>query len=55
MTLLRFLTAPETETFFESLVFWDAKRPITAGLLSRCDLGAVAQRYGAALPEWTDP
>lgn len=36
------LNAEESRGFFESFVFWDAKRPITATLLSKLDINKVA-------------
>lgn len=36
--------------FLRSRVFWDAKRPITAGLLRSLDLAALAAQSGVALP-----
>ena len=33
-----------------SRIFWDAKRPITAGLLCSLNLAAVADRLGVTLP-----
>lgn len=52
--LERLLNSQEANGFFRSLVFWDAKRPITARLLSSLDLGAVAQDAGIPLPSWSD-
>ncbi|HEX4417439.1 MAG TPA: hypothetical protein VH165_06040 [Kofleriaceae bacterium] len=47
--LLAALLASEPATqFYESLVFWDAKRPITAELLRRLDLHRLAQTLGRA-------
>ncbi len=36
--------------FLRSRVFWDSKRPITAGLLRSLDLAALAAQLGIALP-----
>ncbi|GAA4692734.1 hypothetical protein Prum_037980 [Phytohabitans rumicis] len=38
------LATDEAEGFFQSLAFWDAKRPITKKLLKRIDLLALAER-----------
>lgn len=40
--VFRLLTAPLAAHLLESLVFWDAKRPITKKLLSRINLAVVA-------------
>ena len=40
------LHSPPAQKLLSALVFWDAKRPITVGLLSRLDLPAVAQELG---------
>lgn len=37
------LNSPEAAEFFQALVFWDAKRPITAELLQRLDLERLAR------------
>ena len=44
------LNSEAAKGFFKSFVFWDAKRPITAGLLDSLDLARLAARYGASLP-----
>ena len=36
--------------FFSSFVFWDSKRPVTAELLQRLDLLALAQELGTEAP-----
>ena len=36
--------------FFSAFVFWDAKRPITAELLQRLDLAALARELGWDMP-----
>ena len=46
VALLRSRPAQE---FFESFVFWDAKRPITVELLNRLDLHALAGPVGSAV------
>lgn len=38
------LNHPDTRRFIESIVFWDAKRPITKALLKRIDLKVLADR-----------
>ncbi|MCG8451425.1 MAG: hypothetical protein MI725_17805 [Pirellulales bacterium] len=37
--------------FFQSLIFWDAKRPITAKYLNMLDLAALANETGIKSPE----
>ena len=39
--------------FLRSLIFWDAKRPITAQVLANLNLGLLAEETGVALPEWS--
>ncbi|QRO01851.1 hypothetical protein JRI60_23950 [Archangium violaceum] len=41
MLLKRLLDSEPAREFFESLIFWDSKRPITAEILNRLDLGLV--------------
>ncbi|MBI4581801.1 MAG: N-6 DNA methylase [Planctomycetes bacterium] len=41
--LLGLLDSPEAQRLLSSLVFWDAKRPITAEVLCRLDLGKLAR------------
>ncbi len=41
--LARLLNSNVAKEFFSSLVFWDSKRPVTAALLRRLDLDAVAK------------
>lgn len=48
------LNSKTARNFFRSFIFWDAKRPITAGLLSCLDLGILARESGAQLPSWSD-
>jgi len=45
--LAELLNAKEARGFFEAFVFWDAKRPITAGLLAQLDLDALAAERGS--------
>lgn len=42
------LASPLAKEFFSALVFWDAKRPITADVLSQLDIAALAEELGAA-------
>lgn len=44
--LVELLTSPTAVQFYSSLIFWDAKRPITAKLLNQLDLRLLAQRLG---------
>ncbi len=37
--------------FFASYIFWDAKRPITAGVLRRLDLRALSEHLGWVVPD----
>ena len=39
--------------FFRYLIFWDAKRPITAQVLANLGLRLLAEETGVALPEWS--
>lgn len=43
------LNADHARAFYESLVFWDAKRPITADLLRRLDLRKLAAEEGSSV------
>ncbi len=49
------LLSDAAREYFAALVFWDAKRPITAGLLGSLNLGALAGELGVALPSAFDP
>jgi len=40
------LNSETAREFLSALIFWDAKRPITADLLSRLDLQALAREVG---------
>ena len=51
--LERLLNSRGARGFFQSMVFWDAKRPITASLLSSLDLRIVAHEVGVSLPYWS--
>ena len=42
----RLLHSEPAQEFLHALVFWDSKRPVTVGLLSRLDLLAVARELG---------
>lgn len=52
--LAQLLNSRASKGFFQSRVFWDAKRPITAQLLKGLDLGALADQEGVSLPVWSD-
>ena len=41
------LNSKAARGFFQSFVFWDAKRPITASLLASLDIGLLAEEHGA--------
>lgn len=45
--LVEILNAKEAKGYFNSFVFWDAKRPITISLLSTLDLAALAEECGS--------
>lgn len=45
--LAALLNSEPARQFFESLVFWDAKRPITIKLLNRLDLAKLAHEMGS--------
>ncbi len=47
--LLRLLHSPPAQELFSALIFWDAKRPITANVLNSLDLLAVAREVGNEL------
>jgi hypothetical protein len=44
--LYKALTSEKALEFYRSLVFWDAKRPITADLLNKLNLGLLLQDLG---------
>ena len=48
--LLKLLNSQAARGFFDSVVFWDAKRPITADVLGILNLGALAMELGVSLP-----
>ena len=48
--LTQLLNAESARGFFDAFVFWDAKRPITVGLLANLDLDALASECGSS---WT--
>lgn len=41
--LLKLLTSTPAQEFFQSQIFWDAKRPITSGLLNTLSLAKLAE------------
>ena len=45
-TLVEMLDSEEASAFYNSLVFWDAKRPITAALLQSLDLRLLIESKG---------
>ena len=47
------LNSTAARDFFEAFVFWDAKRPITAQLLSSLDLAKLSSELGMPLPSWS--
>ncbi len=52
--LAELLNSKAAKSFFRSLIFWDAKRPITAQLLAGLDLDILAKEAGVTLPAWFD-
>ncbi len=50
LALLKLVNSDIARDFFNSLVFWDAKRPITADLLGCLDLCALSAELGVSLP-----
>ncbi len=48
--LLKLLNSQAARGFFESVIFWDAKRPITADVLGILNLGALSMDLGVSLP-----
>ncbi len=46
--LLKLLESEPAQEFFAARVFWDAKRPITIGLLGQLDLAKLAAELGCA-------
>ena len=44
------LNSQVAREFFSSFVFWDSKRPVTAELLERLDLVALAQELKIEIP-----
>ena len=49
--LLHMVSSPPALGFWSSLVFWDAKRPVTARLLNQLNLAALARHLGI----WGNP
>jgi len=45
--LAELLNSAAAEEFFKAFIFWDAKRPITAGILKRLNLAALARELGS--------
>ena len=52
--LVELLNSKTAKGFLHSIVFWDAKRPITAQLLANLDLRTLAEESGVSLPIWSD-
>jgi hypothetical protein len=44
------LRTPAAQEFLESLIFWDAKRPVTIEIIQRLDLTALARALGVEVP-----
>ena len=52
--LVELLNSKTAKGFLRSIIFWDAKRPITAQLLANLDLRTLAEESGVVLPIWSD-
>lgn len=50
VTIAGMLNSRIAREFFSSFVFWDSKRPVTAELLQRLDLAALAQELNMEAP-----
>ena len=50
VVIAEMLNSQIAREFFSSFVFWDSKRPVTAGLLERLDLVALAQELKIEAP-----
>ena len=48
--LCALLNSRDAKDFFSAHIFWDSKRPITAGLLNRLNIGAFQSREVEAMP-----
>ncbi len=48
-TLCDLLNSEKAQSFFSTYIFWDSKRPITASLLSKIDIGKLASIYGKTI------
>ncbi len=48
--LLELLNSQAARGFFDSVIFWDAKRPITADVLGILNLGVLSMELGVSLP-----
>ena len=47
--LRELLDSESARKFFQSFIFWDAQRPITASLLSSLDIGLLAEESGGTI------
>ena len=54
VVLERLLNSSAARGLLGSLVFWDEKRPVTAQVLAKLDLGRLAEEEGVSLPKWSD-
>ncbi len=48
--LLMLLNSQAARGFFDSVIFWDSKRPITADVLGILNLGVLSMELGVSLP-----
>lgn len=49
-TIAALLNSSVAREFYESFIFWDAKRPITIDVLARLDLEALGRELGVMVP-----
>ena len=52
--LTELLNSKTAKGFFRSVIFWDAKRPITAQILGKLDLQRLSEEFQVPLPFWSD-
>lgn len=50
--LFTLLSSERARRFFQSLIFWDTKRPVTAAVLRRLDLKVLARESGLASSDY---
>ena len=52
--LTELLNSKTAKGFLQSVIFWDAKRPITAQILGKLDLQRLSEELEVPLPLWSD-